>query len=118
MAEISKVPTFKSSGCTFLQTDRYDEQASRWPTAGVRLQWDPDHSPSGAKLERRAIQLGLRGEALAKFAREWIIQICDISDFVALQRSNIGTHNRDLFTPREEVYHPLDPSVASRLELS
>jgi len=25
----------------------------------VRLQWDPDHNPSGAKLERRAVQLGL-----------------------------------------------------------
>ena len=28
----------------------------------VRLQWDPDHGPSGAKQDRRAIQLGLRGE--------------------------------------------------------
>src|SRR5581483_8831594 len=27
----------------------------------VRLQWDPDHDPSVAKVERRAIQLGLRG---------------------------------------------------------
>src|SRR6516164_7944213 len=30
----------------------------------VRLQFDPDHSPSGAPIERRAIQLGLRGEVL------------------------------------------------------
>jgi len=39
-----------------------------WKSAGdqsdVRLQWDPDHSPSGANLERRAIQLGLRGKTL------------------------------------------------------
>ena len=28
----------------------------------VRLQWDPDHSPSYEKLERRAIQLGLKGQ--------------------------------------------------------
>jgi hypothetical protein len=37
---------------------------SEWEQAlarsAVRLQWDPDHSPTGAKLERRAIQLGLR----------------------------------------------------------
>ena len=25
----------------------------------VRLQWDPDHTPSGGKCERRAVQLGL-----------------------------------------------------------
>lgn len=36
----------------------------------VRLQWDPDHGPSGTPVERRAIQLGLRGEVLARFARE------------------------------------------------
>ena len=28
----------------------------------VRLQWDPDHAPSGASEKRRAIQLGLRAE--------------------------------------------------------
>ena len=31
--------------------------ATRTP---VRLQWDPDHTPTGEKVERRAIQLGLR----------------------------------------------------------
>src|SRR6185295_433401 len=30
----------------------------------VRLQWDPDHDPSGKPVERRAVQLGLRGESL------------------------------------------------------
>jgi hypothetical protein len=38
----------------------------------VRLQWNPDHDPAGAKLERRAIQLGLRGEILACYAHEGI----------------------------------------------
>ena len=28
----------------------------------VRLQWDPDHDPEGGKCERRAIQLGLKGQ--------------------------------------------------------
>ena len=28
----------------------------------VRLQWDPDHAPSGLPEKRRAIQLGLRDE--------------------------------------------------------
>lgn len=30
----------------------------------VRLQWDPDHSPTGAPEKRRAIQLGLRNEVV------------------------------------------------------
>lgn len=28
----------------------------------VRLQWDPDHAPNYEKEQRRAIQLGLKGE--------------------------------------------------------
>lgn len=30
--------------------------------SSVRLQWDPDHTPTGAPEKRRAIQLGLRDE--------------------------------------------------------
>ena len=28
----------------------------------VRLQWDPDHSPRGGPMKRRAIQLGMKNE--------------------------------------------------------
>lgn len=44
--------------------------------------------PSGAKEERRAIQLGLRGDVLRRCAREWILEIQDVSKFVAEQRAN------------------------------
>ena len=47
-----------------------------WKTAvaksNVRLQWDPDHSPTGAKLERKAVQLGLRRAVLQEYGREAI----------------------------------------------
>lgn len=82
----------------------------------VRLQWDPDHNPSGAKLERRAIQLGMRGAILASYAREWIVGIEDISDFVREQHEIVrsGDYTK-LVTPREEVYPINDASVAGRL---
>lgn len=85
----------------------------------VRLQWDPDHDPSGAKLERRAIQLGLRGAALASYAEASIVELTDVSEFVAEQRRvwTSGTHD-ELVTPREEVYPVADPAVARRLGLS
>jgi hypothetical protein len=83
----------------------------------VRLQWDPDHGPGGDKLERRAIQLGLRGETLRRYAREWILDIEDISDFVAAQLAIV--RDRDaLLTPVERVYPVADPDVAARLGLS
>ncbi|GCE26763.1 hypothetical protein KDA_22470 [Dictyobacter alpinus] len=88
--------------------DVYPSEAA-WKQAleasSVRLQWDPDHGPAGQKLERRAIQLGLRGPVLEKFAREWIIDIEDISEFVRQQHQHvlIGDYTH-LLTPRETVY--------------
>jgi hypothetical protein len=82
---------------------------SEWKAAvarsDVRLQWDPDHDPSGAPLERRAIQLGLRGDTLRRYGREWILGIEDVSDFVREQRAHVEARAYDrLVTPRERVY--------------
>ena len=70
----------------------------------VRLQFDPDHNPSGAPIERRAIQLGLRGEVLAKYAREWLLGIEDVSEFVREQSRHARSPYDRLVTPKEEVY--------------
>jgi hypothetical protein len=84
--------------------------------SSVRLQWDPDHHPSGAHLERRAIQLGLRSEVLANYAREWIVDIEDISSFVREQhRHGADKRYEALLTPREEVYAVVDEQVAAKL---
>jgi hypothetical protein len=84
----------------------------------VRLQWDPDHGPSGSSLNRRAIQLGLRREALLSYSRDWLLEIEDISEFVQAQRTSAVAPFDRLITPREEVYPVDDQVVASRLGLS
>jgi hypothetical protein len=101
--------------------DVYSAQ-DQWKQAvagsNVRLQWDPDHSPSGNAVERRAIQLGLRGDVLAKYAREWLLEVQDISDFVAEQRANAVAPHHRLITPSEEVYPVAGSEVAARLGVS
>lgn len=78
----------------------------------VRLQWDPDHDPIGQRQERRALQLGLRGKALNRYADAWILSIEDISDFVRIQRQIVQSGNLEgLHTPCEAVY---EPHVTSR----
>ncbi|PTM57703.1 DUF4291 domain-containing protein [Desmospora activa] len=73
--------------------------------AEVLTQWDPDHDPTGAKCDRRAIQLGLRGSVLAQYAKDWIIDIQDLSPFVREQRENAYPDKYDaLIVPKEEVY--------------
>lgn len=88
-------------------------------TSLVRLQWDPDHHPSGAKLERRAIQLGLRGEILSHYARDWIVNIEDISEFVRQQYQYVKSQDwSQLITPAESVYSVENPDVSQRLGIN
>jgi hypothetical protein len=87
-------------------------------TSAVRLQWDPDRHPSGAKLERRAIQLGLRGSVLARYAREWIVNIEDISEFVQQQHQYKAGDRAQLLTPCETVYPVTNPDICQKLGLS
>lgn len=81
----------------------------------VRLQWDPDHAPDGAKLNRRAVQLGLRGNFLARYAAEWIVSIEDITNFAADQRRHVLSADlSQLETPCEEAY-PVSEALAAQL---
>jgi Domain of unknown function (DUF4291) len=96
-----------------------DEWKRQVADSDVRLQWDPDHDPQGKPLQRRAIQLGLRGDAIARFARDWIVSIEDISPFVAEERAHArDCANAALSTPREMPYPVGEPAVAARLGLS
>jgi hypothetical protein len=83
------------------------------------LQWDPDHDPSGAPVARRAIQLGLRGAPLQRYAREWILSIEDMTPFVHEQRENAARGRwQQLRTPTERVYPISDLDAASRIGLA
>ena len=93
----------------------------KWQSAitssNVRLQWDPDHDPLGNKLERRAIQLGLRGEMLERYGKHEIIEVINCTQFVKKQRECFTDYNK-LRTPLEGVYQPRNKSALRHLELS
>ena len=89
------------------QQDLYETRAL-WADAvensEVRLQWDPDHDPYGQKLERRAVQLGMKGQVLKSFATEWIVSIEDITDFVTSQKLFVDANDlANLQVAREQV---------------
>lgn len=77
--------------------------------AEVRLQWDPDHSPTGEKLSRRAMQLGIKEQMLQRMNEEWIMEIIDCSEFVAQQRD--FTRSNDLIVPMERVVDDFDTPI-------
>ncbi len=77
-------------------------------TSEVRLQWDPDHNPYGVKETRKAIQIGLKGDTIVSYAKEDILKMEDISDYVREQGKHVANKRLDLLEiPRERVY-PLD----------
>jgi hypothetical protein len=87
-----------------------DETHGAWKQAlessEVRLQWDPDHGPDGAPQARRAIQLGLRGSMLRRYAADQTVKIEDISGFVAEQCRHAKGDFKNLITPTERIYRP------------
>jgi len=72
----------------------------------VRLQWDPDHDPFGATVQRRAVQLGLRGLTLEEYGTTAIVGIEDMTAFVREQHAHVIGDCARLILPRERVYVP------------
>lgn len=94
------------------QPDRHESREA-WKaavdTSEVRLQWDPDHDPQGAKLTRRAVQLGLRGRVLEAFASSELVEVIDMTPFVSEQRPFALADDARLRTPTEDIYLPDQP---------
>lgn len=87
--------------------------------SSVRLQWDPDHDPFGNKLERRAIQIGLRNEFIHSFSKEDIILIEDISDYVKKQYQFVlNDELENLTLPEEKPLRFLNKELNKKLRLN
>ncbi|MFH8381049.1 DUF4291 domain-containing protein [Kitasatospora sp. NPDC018058] len=76
----------------------------------VRAQWDPERGPNLGALEWRAIQVGLRGEAVRRYADEWIRRITDVTELADPMR-----RERDPALLPAETPYPMSAAVAARL---
>ena len=103
------------------QSDLYndwDDWQQHVKNSSIRLQWDQDHNPYGGKLERRAIQIGIRNEEIIKYAKEDILEIEDISEFVREQHQFVLAKDLDkLIVPAEKPYLSSSEEVNKFLKL-
>lgn len=84
----------------------------------VRLQWDPDHDIYGNKQERKAIQLGIKGDLLKIFGQEMVQEIIDVTDFVIEQKRIIDRgETESLLIPSESIYSPSLSDIRKRIGL-
>lgn len=108
MLPISHFKTILSNATISSYTDELFESHDEWKNelekTEVRLQWDPDHDPFGNKQERKAIQLGMKGNILKLFCTEWLTKIEDVTEFVINEYEKVKSNNiSELNIPFEDV---------------
>jgi len=96
----------------------HEDWKAQVKNSSIRLQWDPDHDPYGAKLDRRAIQIGIRNDEIIKYAKEDILEIEDISEFVKEQHVHVLNNELEkLILPEEKPFFSKDNEVNEMLRL-
>lgn len=82
----------------------------------VRLQWDPDHDPWGRKQERKAIQLGMKGDILKLFCTVWVKRIEDVTPFVETQYQQV-LNTGSIVVPLEEIIMT-NPEIENKIGIT
>jgi hypothetical protein len=94
-----------------------DEWRAEFRHARVHVQWDPERTLRGGRLEARSIQVGLSRHVIDRYADEWTLDIRDLTPTVHRIRRLLGdgdTRRAAALLPRERVY-PLPPELSRRI---
>jgi hypothetical protein len=94
-----------------------DQWRADFAKALVHVQWDPERTLRGQKMETRSIQIGLSRHIIDRYVDDWTLSIEDRTSLVRrihrlLQDGQAAKAQRLL--PRERPY-PLPDSLAKRL---
>ncbi|MHB8065640.1 MAG: DUF4291 domain-containing protein [Ruminiclostridium sp.] len=87
---------------------QYENWKTQLENSQVRCQWDPDRDIFGNPLDRRAIQLGLKGSMVNNYVTDWIVKINDITDTVIEIRESIKSKTFEKSMLPIEHEYPLD----------
>jgi hypothetical protein len=96
-----------------------DDWRRQLEVAPVHVQWDPERSLYGKKLDHRAIQVGLSRTVVEEYASNWIREIDDITALAAKIRQlrHEGQYKKARrLLPPERVY-PVDARTSARLRI-
>lgn len=95
-----------------------NEWEKRFKNTDVYCQWDSDRSLDGSPLNRAAIQIGIKGDALRDFLDNGIYKIEDLTPTV--RKWNDRRKKRQLSItelPSEKLYPVNDKKIRSRLAM-
>lgn len=94
-----------------------EEWSELLENATVNVQWDPERSIRGAKLDYRSIQVGISRHLIKEYNEEWIV---DIKDYTPLVKKIYdfrlkGEYDKaERLLPKEKVY-PVSLEIMERL---
>ncbi len=111
--EILKKAVLTSPDSKHCSGSQWEEEFSK---ATCYCQWDPERNINGNPINRRAIQLGIKGDILKDFVNSGICKIEDITPFVKKcneQRKNGKLKIQSL--PQEKLYPVTDLNIRNRL---
>ncbi|MBI2922915.1 MAG: DUF4291 domain-containing protein [Planctomycetes bacterium] len=97
-----------------------DAWKRRLDESPVRVQWDPERDITLRALPWRSIQVGLSGEAAARYTREWILAIRDVTALAHAVRDRVAKGDQagaQSLLPIERPYHA-PPEVIEQLGMS
>jgi hypothetical protein len=83
----------------------------------VHVQWDPDRALDGRPLERRAIQLGLRGGLVKRYVDELILTVEDATPLARALHRAVVDRSALPAVPAERVY-PVEAATRQRLGMA
>lgn len=82
----------------------------------VRYQWDPERDLHLRKLERRAIQLGIKGEIVQRYVNEWIINLEEVTELAHQIKNSLSSK----FLPEvpEEKIYTINENIKKQLSIN
>lgn len=91
--------------------------ADQFKQAKIHVQWDPERSLRGAKLEHRSIQVGVSRHVITEYVEDWIVEIKDYSPLVkkihGFRKAGQWDKAKKIL-PKERIY-PLPESIQRKL---
>jgi hypothetical protein len=81
----------------------------------VRYQWDPDRDLWLRRLERRAIQLGIRGSVVREYVTTWILRIEDVTELSHAIKVAVESGQNEILAAHEEHVYEVSEEIKKNL---
>ncbi|MEW6128046.1 MAG: DUF4291 domain-containing protein [Acidobacteriota bacterium] len=84
----------------------------------VRHQWDPERNLRLQKLDRRAIQIGIRGATVKRYVNDWIISLEEVTQLAKALHQAIRQQQTDLPVAPIEIEYPVSAELQRSLGIN